>query len=65
MLVLQDYVAALRLGLDLDKGMLLSGPVGCGKTTLMNLMRSIAKKPNKFIMKSCRNKSFEFIEDGF
>ena len=62
---LQDDVAAPQLGLDLDKGILLSGPVGCGKTILMNLMRFIAKEPNKFIMKSCRNISFEFIEDGF
>ena len=62
---LQDDVAAPQLALDLDKGILLSGPVGCGKTTLMNLMRFIAKEPNKFIMKSCRNISFEFIEDGF
>lgn len=51
--------------MNLDKGILLCGPVGCGKTTLMSLMRFIAKEPNKFISKSCRNISFEFIEDGF
>ena len=62
---LQDDVAAPQLSLDLHKGILLSGPVGCGKTTLMSLMRFIAKKPNKFIIKSCRKISYEFIEDGF
>ena len=41
---LQDDVAAPNLALDLDKGILLSGPVGCGKTTLMSLMRFIAKR---------------------
>lgn len=62
---MQDEVAAPQLSLDLHKGILLSGPVGCGKTTLMGLMRFIAKEPNRFMVKSCRNISFEFIEDGF
>lgn len=62
---LQDDIAAPQLGLDLQKGILLSGPVGCGKTTLTSLMKFVAKDPNKFIMKSCRDISFEFIEDGF
>ena len=52
--------------LDLQKGILLSGPVGCGKTTLMSLMKYIVQQPeHKFITKSCRDISFEFIEDGF
>ena len=38
---------------------------GCGKTTLMNLMRYLTPKEKKFIIKSCRDISFEFIEDGF
>jgi DNA replication protein DnaC len=62
---LQDDIAAPQLELDLEKGILLSGPVGCGKTTLMSLMRYITADKNKFIMKSCRDISFEFIEDGF
>jgi hypothetical protein len=37
-----------------------------GKTTLMNLMKYIVQQPKqKFITKSCRDISFEFIEDGF
>ena len=62
---LQDDIAAPQLELDLEKGILLSGPVGCGKTTLMSLMRFVTADKNKFIMKSCRDISFEFIEDGF
>lgn len=62
---LQDDIAASQLELDLEKGILLSGPVGCGKTTLMSLMRYVTADKNKFIMKSCRDISFEFIEDGF
>lgn len=62
---LQDDIAAPPLELDLQKGILLTGPVGCGKTTLMNLMRYLTPEQNKFIIKPCRDISFEFIEDGF
>ncbi len=62
---LQDDIAAPQLELDLQKGILLTGPVGCGKTTLMSLMKFITQEPCRFIMKSCRDISFEFIEDGF
>ena len=63
---LQDTIAAPQLGIDLNKGVLLTGPVGCGKTTLINLMKFFIQKDNqKFITKSCRDISFEFIQDGF
>ena len=62
---LQDEIAAPELNLDLQKGILLTGPIGCGKTALMNLMRYATTEQNKFIIKSCRDISFEFIEDGF
>ena len=63
---LQDEIAAPQLNLDLNKGVLLTGPVGCGKTTLINLMKYIVQKQEqRFMMKSCRDISFEFIEDGF
>jgi energy-coupling factor transporter ATP-binding protein EcfA2 len=62
---LKDDIAASQLELDLEKGLLLTGPIGCGKTTLMNLMRYVTPTDQRFIMKSCRDISFEFIEDGF
>jgi energy-coupling factor transporter ATP-binding protein EcfA2 len=63
---LQDDIAAPQLGLDLQKGILLTGPVGCGKTTLINLMKFFIQKENQFfITKPCRDISFEFIQDGF
>lgn len=62
---LRDDIAAPQLELDLEKGILLSGPVGCGKTTLMSLMRYVTQDKYKFIIKSCRDASFEFIEYGF
>ncbi len=36
-----------------------------GKTTLMTLMRHVAQPNYKFIMKTCRDISFEFIKDGY
>jgi energy-coupling factor transporter ATP-binding protein EcfA2 len=63
---LQDELAAPHLNIDLNKGILLTGPVGCGKTTLINLMRFFIQKENqKFTIKSCRDISFEFMEDGY
>ncbi len=63
---LQDELAAPQLNIDLNKGILLTGPVGCGKTTLINLMKFfIQKQEQKFFTKTCRDISFEFIEDGY
>ena len=62
---LKDEVMATHFNLDLSKGILLSGPVGCGKTTLMTLMLHVAQPNYKFIMKTCRDISFEFIKDGY
>lgn len=62
---LQDEVEAKRLGIELHKGILLSGPIGCGKTSLMNLMRFVPPPERNHIMKPCRDVSFEFIQDGY
>src|SRR5271157_405396 len=58
--ILKDEENAEKLNLSLQKGILLSGPVGCGKTTLMSLIRLFQPGDNRFIMKSCRDVSFEF-----
>lgn len=62
---LKDQQAAFQFGLDLGKGIVLAGPVGCGKTSLMNIMKYLAPVENKFIVKPCRDISFEFINDGY
>lgn len=63
--ILKDEESAAKLNLSLQKGILLSGPVGCGKTTLMSLVRLFQPGDNRFIMKSCRDVSFEFIQEGY
>jgi len=62
---LKDEAVAKHLQIDLQKGILLSGPIGVGKTTLMNLLKLFEPAAGRFIMKSCRDASFEFIKDGY
>jgi DNA replication protein DnaC len=62
---LKDTSEAEKYNISFRKGILLSGPVGCGKTSLMNIIRQIQKPEERFIMKSCRDVSFEFIQDGY
>lgn len=56
---------ASRLAIDLDKGLLLAGPVGCGKTALMTLMTYIPGPERNFIVRGCRDIGFEFMEEGY
>ena len=62
---LKDEQTCYQFNIDLEKGILLSGPVGCGKTTLMNVMKHLTPTPHKFSIKPCRDISFEFIQDGY
>lgn len=62
---LKDEQACLQFNLNLNKGILLSGPIGCGKTSLMNLMKYLTPIEYKFSVKPCRDISFEFIQDGY
>jgi GTPase SAR1 family protein len=43
----------------------LTGPVGCGKTSLMNIFKHFQKPEEKLILKPCRDISFEFIQEGY
>lgn len=62
---LKDEVTCFQYDINLNKGILLSGPVGCGKTSLMNLMKNLTSTEHKFYIKSCRDVSFEFIQEGY
>jgi DNA replication protein DnaC len=62
---LQDVKMSNRCSINLEKGILLSGPIGCGKTTLMTLFKLLMSKENKYYVKSCREVSFEFIQEGY
>lgn len=62
---LKDEEAAFHYGIDLEKGIMLAGPVGCGKTSLLSVMKYLTPTPHKFSVKPCRDISFEFIKDGY
>lgn len=61
----QDDKVATELGINLNKGIILSGPIGCGKTSLISLMRYMQPQEKRFIVRSCRDVSFEFIQNGY
>lgn len=61
----KDEATALKHGISLTKGILLSGPIGAGKSSLMNLMRFYESAQSRFVIKTCRDISFEFIQDGY
>lgn len=60
-----DEATAETYNISLRKGILLTGPVGCGKTCLMSLFRFYLNSPQRYIIKSCREVSFEFIREGY
>ena len=62
---LKDEATCFQYNINLNKGILLSGPIGCGKTSLMNLMKHLTPTEHKFFVKPCRDISFEFIQDGY
>ncbi|MCC9137538.1 ATPase [Pontibacter silvestris] len=62
---LQDRERARQYGVSLRKGLLLSGPVGCGKTSLMTLLRLLLSPGERYRTRSCRQVSFEFQREGF
>ncbi|WP_430811930.1 MULTISPECIES: ATP-binding protein [unclassified Carboxylicivirga] len=62
---IQDQQVAGQEGINLRKGILMIGPVGCGKTALMKLLPSILPAYQRFAIKACRDISFEFQKDGY
>ena len=61
---IKDEEVAQKTCIDLEKGILLVGPVGCGKTSLMNICRFLLPAEKRHSIKSCRDVSFEFAKDG-
>ena len=62
---LKDTAGAEKFNITFRKGILLSGPVGCGKTSLMSILKLFQDPEERLILKSCRDISFEFIKEGY
>ena len=60
---IEDDENCKKQNIDPKKGILLTGPVGCGKTSLMVLMRYFS--PHQLIVKPSREIAFEFIKEGY
>ena len=55
----------IQKGIDTKKGILLAGPIGCGKTSLISLMTEFTFEINHFLIRSTRAIATEFHEDGY
>jgi hypothetical protein len=62
---IRDFEACEQLKIDPNKGILLSGPVGCGKTSLMKLLRYIVPHHKPYDVIPARNITFSFNNIGF
>ena len=63
-IMIQDQVNAQKKGLHLNKGILLSGPVGVGKTSLMQLIPEICYRPPLYKLVPTREITFAYNEHG-
>ncbi|UMB55517.1 ATPase [Lutibacter sp. A64] len=62
---IQDHYSCAQMGIDTNKGILLSGPVGCGKTSLMKLLPYLAPHKTNYELIPTRNIVFNFNTKGF
>ena len=62
---LQDEAIAQEEGLDLGKGILLTGPRGCGKSAVMRILQSLCTPGWQFVIKSSKRAALEFAEEGY
>ena len=62
---IKDIANCKKLNIDINKGILLSGPVGCGKTSLMKLLRHIVPHRKPYEVIPTRNIAFAFNNIGY
>ncbi|MEP6262858.1 MAG: ATPase [Gillisia sp.] len=63
--VIKDEANCEKYGLDINKGILLTGPVGCGKTSLLKLLKFLVPHQKSYEVIPCRNVTFAFNHLGF
>ncbi|CAL66346.1 ATPase [Christiangramia forsetii] len=62
---IRDKENCKKFDIDIDKGLLLTGPVGCGKTSLMKLLHFLVPHQRKYVLMPCRNIVFAFNHIGY
>ena len=63
--IVKDYESCKQHDVDPNKGLLLSGPVGCGKTSLMKLLKFLVPSQRPYEVIPCRNIIFSFNHLGY
>lgn len=63
--MVRDFENCNKYDIDPDKGILLSGPVGCGKTSLMKLLRYLVPHRRPYEVIPARNIAFGFNHIGY
>lgn len=62
---IKDKSSCDKFGIDINKGILLSGPVGCGKTSLMRLLKYMVPHFRPYEVIPTRNIVFGFNNIGY
>lgn len=62
---INDEENCKKHGIDPEKGLLISGPVGCGKTSLMKLLKHIVPHQRPYLVIPSRNIVFAFNHLGY
>ena len=62
---IQDEENCKKYDIDPNKGILLVGTIGCGKTSLMQLFNLITYPNRKYIVKPTRTIAGEYLQNGY
>lgn len=62
---IQDKESCQKFEIDIDKGILLTGPVGCGKTSLIRLLKHLIPHKKIYEVIPTRNIVFSFNNLGY
>ena len=63
--MVKDFESCRNMELDPKKGILLTGPVGCGKTSMMQLIRHLVPHKRTYDIIPARNITFAFNHIGY
>jgi DNA replication protein DnaC len=63
--IVNDQKACDKYNISYPKGILLSGPVGCGKTSIMKLISTLVPRHRAYSIRTARGITMEFSKQGY